>query len=337
MDILKPKPGLTISANKMAETGQDIRLAANFLNEGKLVSIPTETVYGLAGNALNPVAVASIFETKNRPSFDPLIIHISGIDQVEKYTENFPKPLQKLAEKFWPGPLTLLLSRKNTIPDLVTSGLDRVAVRVPDHPLTLALLNFLDFPLAAPSANPFGYISPTTAAHVHAQLGEKIPYILDGGSCKVGLESTIVGMEGGEVIIYRLGGLEITEIETVVGEVKIKDHSSSNPQVPGLLESHYAPQKPFFIGPLGQMIHDFRARKVDFGVLSFDKIIDDISTERQFCLSRSSDLKEAAANLFAAMRLLDESGAEVILAELMPEVGLGRAINDRLKRASSKG
>ena len=131
----------------MAETGQDIRLAANFLKEGKLVAIPTETVYGLAGNALNPAAVASIFETKNRPSFDPLIIHISGIGQVEKYTEDFPKPLQKLAEKFWPGPLTLLLPRKKIIPDLVTSGLDRVAVRVPDHELTLALLASLDFPL----------------------------------------------------------------------------------------------------------------------------------------------------------------------------------------------
>jgi L-threonylcarbamoyladenylate synthase len=320
----------------MAQKGQDIRLAANFLKEGKLVAIPTETVYGLAGNALNPAAVASIFETKNRPSFDPLIIHVSGIDQVEKYTEDFPKQLQKLAEKFWPGPLTLLLPRKNIIPDLVTSGLDRVAVRVPDHELSLALLASLDFPLAAPSANPFGYISPTTAEHVDAQLGEKIPYILDGGPCKVGLESTIVGMEGEEVIIYRLGGLEIAEIESIVGKVKIKDHSSSNPQAPGLLESHYAPRKPFILGNLDELISDFQSRKVDFAVLSFTSKIEEISVERQFCLSENSDLKEAAANLFAAMRQLDESGAEVILAELMPEVGLGRAINDRLKRAAAK-
>lgn len=320
----------------MAQTGQDIGLGANFLREGKLVAIPTETVYGLAGNALNPAAVASIFETKNRPNFDPLILHVSGIDQVEKYTEDFPKLLQKLAEKFWPGPLTLLLPRKNIIPDLVTSGLDRVAVRVPDHELTLALLKSLDFPLAAPSANPFGYISPTTADHVDAQLGEKIPYILDGGPCKVGLESTIVGMEGEEVIIYRLGGLEIAEIESIVGKVKIKDHSSSNPQAPGLLESHYAPGKPFILGDLDRMIPDFQRKKVDFAVLSFSRIIEEIPTERQFCLSGGSDLKEAAANLFAAMRQLDESDAEVILAELMPEVGLGRAINDRLKRASAK-
>jgi len=321
----------------MAEIGQDIGLAANFLKEGKLVAVPTETVYGLAGNALNPEAVASIFETKNRPSFDPLIIHISGIEQVEKYTKDFPETLQKLAEKFWPGPLTLLLPRKDIIPDLVTSGLDRVAVRVPDHPITLALLRSLDLPLAAPSANPFGYISPTTAEHVNAQLGEKIPYILDGGPCKVGLESTIVGMEGEEVIIYRIGGLEISEIESLVGVVKIKDHSSSNPQAPGLLESHYAPRIPFLIGNLNEMIPDFQTRKVDFAVLSFDSKIEGISTERQFCLSVNSDLKEAASNLFAAMRQLDECGAEVILAELMPEFGLGRAINDRLKRAAAKG
>lgn len=321
----------------MAATGQDIGLAANFLKEGKLVAVPTETVYGLAGNGLNPKAVACIFETKNRPSFDPLIIHISGIEQVEKYTKDFPETLQKLAEKFWPGPLTLLLPRKDIIPDLVTSGLDRVAVRVPDHPITLALLKSLDLPLAAPSANPFGYISPTTAEHVNAQLGEKIPYILDGGPCKVGLESTIVGMEGEEVVIYRLGGLEIAAIESVVGEVKIKNHSSSNPQAPGLLESHYAPIKPFILGNLDEMIPDFQTRKVDFAVLSFDSKIEGISTERQFCLSVNSDLKEAAANLFAAMRQLDECGAEVILADLMPEFGLGWAINDRLKRAAAKG
>lgn len=320
----------------MAETGQDIRLAANFLKNGKLVAIPTETVYGLAGNALNPEAVASIFETKNRPSFDPLIIHISGIGQAEKYTEDFPKPLQKLAEKFWPGPLTLLLPRKNIVPDLVTSGLDRVAVRVPDHELTLALLKSLEFPLAAPSANPFGYISPTTAEHVDAQLGEKIPYILDGGPCKVGLESTIVGMEGEEVIIYRLGGLEIAEIESIIGEMKIKDHSSSNPQAPGLLESHYAPLKPFILGNLDELIPDFQKRNIDFAVLSFSRQIEEIPAGRQFCLSGNSDLKEAAANLFAGMRQLDESGAEVILAELVPEDGLGKAINDRLKRAAAK-
>ena len=319
----------------MAETGQDILRAAAFLKFEKLVAIPTETVYGLAGNALNPESVALIFETKERPTFDPLIIHVSGIREVEKYTLEFPEQLQKLATHFWPGPLTLLLPRKPIIPDLVTAGLDRVAVRVPAHELTLSLLRSLDFPLAAPSANPFGYISPTTSAHVEAQLGAKIPYILDGGPCSIGLESTIVGMEGEEVVVYRLGGLEISSIESIVGPVKIKDHSSSNPTAPGLLESHYAPRKPFLVGDLEGLISDFEKKGVSFAVLSLSRKTSSISPERQFSLSDCGDLKEAAANLFAAMRKLDDTDATVILAEWMPEIGLGRAINDRLKRAST--
>ena len=320
----------------MAEIGQDIVQAKRVLDSGELVAIPTETVYGLAGNALNPAAVASIFETKNRPSFDPLIIHIPSLLEVEKYVSDIPDALQTLAEHFWPGPLTLLLPRKSIIPDIVTSGLDRVAVRVPDHPLTLALLSRLDFPLAAPSANPFGYISPTLPQHVDAQLGEKISYILDGGKCKVGLESTIVGMDGDEIIVYRLGGLEISEIERLVGEVKVKSHSSSNPQAPGLLESHYAPSKPFLIGDLDELIEKYENQGIDFAVLSFDRSFSSISKENQLALSPNSDLKEAATHLFAAMRTLDESKSSVILAELMPEIGLGNAINDRLKRAATK-
>jgi len=321
----------------MAVIGQDISQAKRILDAGDLVAIPTETVYGLAGNALNAVAVASIFETKNRPSFDPLIIHVSSLLEAENYVSDIPAPLRSLAEHFWPGPLTLLLQRKNIIPDIVTSGLDRVAVRVPDHPLTLELLAQLDFPLAAPSANPFGYISPTSPQHVDAQLGTKIAYILDGGKCKVGLESTIVGMEGDEIVIYRLGGLEISEIESLVGKVKVKSHSTSNPQAPGLLESHYAPSKPFLIGNLDELIAKYQSQGVDLAVLSFDKQFDSIPPGNQITLSPRADLKEAAACLFAAMRTLDESNAVVILAELMPESGLGKAINDRLKRAATKG
>ncbi|PZX50178.1 L-threonylcarbamoyladenylate synthase [Algoriphagus chordae] len=321
----------------MAVIGPDISQAKKVLDAGELVAIPTETVYGLAGNALNPVAVASIFETKNRPSFDPLIVHVPSLAEVENYVTDIPAALRKLAEHFWPGPLTLLLPRATNIPDIVTSGLDRVAVRVPDHPLTLALLAQLDFPLAAPSANPFGYISPTSPQHVNAQLGEKISYILDGGKCKVGLESTIVGMEEDEIVIYRLGGLDITEIESIVGKVSVKSHSSSNPQAPGLLESHYAPTKPFLLGDLNEMIAENKSRGIDFAVLSLDKLFPAISSERQIALSPSADLKEAATHLFAAMRTLDESNAKVILVELMPEAGLGKAINDRLKRAATKG
>lgn len=320
----------------MAQVGKDIGLAKSFLDQGQLVGIPTETVYGLAGNALDPESVALIFETKNRPGFDPLILHTSSMERVGDFVTTFPKKLKLLAETFWPGPLTLLLPRKQIVPDLVTSGLDRVAVRVPKHPLTLALLEILDFPLAAPSANPFGYISPTRPSHVEAQLGYKIPYILDGGSCDVGLESTIVGMEEEEIVVYRLGGLEISEIEKLVGPIKIKDHSSSNPQAPGLLESHYAPRKPFILGNLKELIAKNLKDKVDFAVLSFSEFFPEIKPENQIALSSDKNLHEAAKNLFAAMRKLDEGNSEVILAELMPETGLGRAINDRLKRAAAK-
>ncbi|MEN2283559.1 L-threonylcarbamoyladenylate synthase [Algoriphagus sp. SE2] len=320
----------------MAKIGQDIFEAKSFLKEGKLVAIPTETVYGLAGNALNAASVASIFETKNRPSFDPLIIHISSFERVSEFVESFPEPLLLLAEKFWPGPLTLLLPRKPIIPDLVTSGLERVAVRVPNHPLTNSLLEILDFPLAAPSANPFGYISPTSAKHVQDQLGEKIPYILDGGRCQVGLESTIVGMEEDEVFIYRLGGLEVDAIERVIGPVLIKNHSSSNPQAPGLLESHYAPRKPFLLGDLDELILNHLQGKKKFGVMSLSKSFGGVNVKTQRQLSKSGDLKEAAQNLFASMRYLDEQDIEVILAEKMPAIGLGNAINDRLKRAAAQ-
>lgn len=320
----------------MAQIGKNIDLAKSFLEKGMLVGIPTETVYGLAGNALDSESVALIFETKNRPGFDPLILHASSIERVEDFVSSFPEKLKILAENFWPGPLTLLLPRKPIVPDLVTSGLDRVAVRVPKHALTLALLESLDFPLAAPSANPFGYISPTRPEHVDAQLGSQIPYILDGGACEVGLESTIVGMEDGEVVIYRLGGLEVSEIEKLVGSAKIKDHSSSNPQAPGLLESHYAPRKPFILGNLKELIAAYSEKQVDFAVLGFSDFFPEILPENQIALSPEKDLHEAAKNLFAAMRALDESPVSAILAELMPETGLGRAINDRLRRAAAK-
>ena len=320
----------------MVEVGTDISKASTYLKQGQLVAIPTETVYGLAGNALDLKAVSSIFETKNRPSFDPLILHVASLEQVNSFVTAFPEKLKRLAEAFWPGPLTVLLPRKASVPDLVTSGLDRVAVRVPNHPLTLALLAQLDFPLAAPSANPFGYISPTQAGHVAAQLGTQIPYILDGGACAVGLESTIVGMEEEQVVIYRLGGLDISEIESIVGPVIVQAHSSSNPSAPGQLASHYAPRKPFVLGDLTELIPQLVQQGKKVGVLSFSTHFPSLSADRQVILSARQDLKEAAQRLFMAMRLLDESDAELIVAEFVPEIGLGRAINDRLKRAAAQ-
>jgi L-threonylcarbamoyladenylate synthase len=319
----------------MAEIGKDIKKAKALLQAGELVAIPTETVYGLAGNALNPDAVAGIFSVKNRPSFDPLIIHTNSLEKVHEFTLDIPEPLDRLAAHFWPGPLTLLLPKKSIVPDLVTSGLDTVAVRIPQHPLTLSLLKALDFPLAAPSANPFGYISPTTARHVEAQLGKKIPYILDGGASKVGLESTIVGLEEGQVTVYRLGGLEISRIEAIVGPVKLLAHSSSNPKSPGMLKSHYAPKAAFVLGDLEKLVPMYQKNGIPFGLLSFSKDFPSVPIGFKKQLSASGDLYEAAKNLFAHMRALDSVDVSVILAELLPDEGLGKAINDRLKRAAA--
>jgi L-threonylcarbamoyladenylate synthase len=316
----------------LAITGNQISEAKEFLLKGDVVAVPTETVYGLAGNALDKKAVLSIFEIKNRPSFDPLIVHTDSLEKVKTFVSDLPEKAHKLAEQFWPGPLTLLLQKKSIVPDLVTSGLDTVAVRIPNHPLILELLRTLEFPLAAPSANPFGYISPTSAAHVSAQLGDKIPYILDGGECEIGIESTIVGFENEDVVIYRLGGLAIDEIERVVGKVTIMPHSSSDPKAPGMLKSHYAPRKPLFLNykeTFGENTQDEST-----GYLLFDNFIAGVPKENQRVLSRTGDMREAAHNLFAYLRELDALPVKRILAERPPMKGLGLAINDRLQRAS---
>jgi L-threonylcarbamoyladenylate synthase len=320
----------------MAVINQDIQVAKELLNAQELVAIPTETVYGLAANALSVDAVMKIFEVKNRPTFDPLIIHVPSIDAAHQYVEAFPEALLKLAKRFWPGPLTLLLPKKEIIPDLVTSGLETVAVRVPAHPLTLQLLASLPFPLAAPSANPFGYISPTQPEHVQNQLGDKIGLILDGGECQVGLESTIVGIENGVITVYRLGGLSIGEIEAEVGKVQVLSHSSSNPKSPGMLKSHYSPLKPLIIGDLSKLIASYQAQGKSFGVLSFCHEHAGLSDSKQIVLSKTSSFAEAAKKLFASLRTLDSQDVSVILTELLPEEGLGRAINDRLKRAAAE-
>jgi L-threonylcarbamoyladenylate synthase len=319
------------------QTGVNIQLAGSLLQEGEVVAIPTETVYGLAANALNEEAVLKIFEVKERPHFDPLIVHTHSVHEIEKYVTHIPAKAKLLIQKFSPGPITFLLQKKLIIPDLVTSGLDTVAVRIPDHPLALRLLRQLEFPLAAPSANPFGYISPTTASHVFDQLEGKIPYIIDGGSTSIGVESTIVGFakkdeseEDEEVIIYRLGGLSVEEIEKAVGSVTLNVNESSNPLSPGMLKSHYAPRKKLLFNP------GVKAEASGIGVIAFNKELTEYSKEHQILLSPAGDLHEAAKNLFAAMRTLDNSDVELIVAVQFPDEGLGKAINDRLKRAAAE-
>jgi len=315
-------------------TGTDISKAVELLQHGNLVAIPTETVYGLAGNALDEQVVMQIFKTKNRPEFNPLIVHIASVNHVEKYVESVPDEAFRLMEKFWPGPLTLLLKKKSIIPDITTSGLDTVAIRIPNHPMTLSLLNELDFPLAAPSANPFGYISPTSAQHVLDQLNGKIAYILNGGACNVGIESTIAGFEDGQLIIYRLGGTTISEIESVAGVSAIRIPSSSDLRAPGMLKSHYAPSVPLYFGEIEELIrvHDNDSIAVlCFTGENLPKLPENSVVVK---LSPEGNLEVAARNLFAALRHLDRLNIKCILAEPFPVEGLGKAINDRLLRAS---
>jgi L-threonylcarbamoyladenylate synthase len=315
----------------MAEIGTDLQHAKEILQRGDVVAIPTETVYGLAGNALNSAAVARIFEVKKRPAFDPLIIHVPSISRAKEYIIHVPDAAQELTAHFWPGPLTIVLEKKDIIPDLVTSGLNTVGIRCPDHALTRSLLESLEFPLAAPSANPFGYVSPTTAKHVNDQLGERIEYILDGGACEVGIESTIVGFEDNRPVVYRVGGLKIEDIESVIGPVQVQAHSTSNPKAPGQLKSHYAPRKKVIIGKVDDLLQRYPSHTS--GILTFTK---DFNSPYQFILSQTGSFAEAAQNLFKALRLFDEMPIEVVLAELLPEEGLGRAINDRLRRAAAE-
>lgn len=318
----------------MADIGNEIAIAKALLEEGKLVAIPTETVYGLAGNALNEEAVTEIYLAKNRPYFDPLIVHVGSVEAVSDYVEEIPRQASELMRRFWPGPLTILLPKKSIVPDLVTAGLDRVGIRCPDHPLTLQLLKKLSFPLAAPSANPFGYVSPTNPAHVNEQLGNKIDYILDGGECKVGVESTIVGFENGNSIVYRVGGLSVEDIESVIGKVIVNTHSDSNPQAPGQLTSHYAPGKPLLLGNIQQLYLQHKNKSM--AVLSYRDEYELANVRTQIVLSPSGNLDEAARKLFSALRELDKLDVEMILTEEVPDIGLGRAINDRLRRASNK-
>ncbi len=317
----------------MTETGTDIAHAAASLAAGKLVAIPTETVYGLAANALNPQAVASIFEAKKRPFFDPLIVHIADISEVEKCAAYFPPLARKLAAAFWPGPLTLILTKTEIVPDLVTAGQPTVGLRVPNHPLTLALLKQVDFPLAAPSANPFGYVSPTRASHVASHLGNEVDYILDGGDCEVGLESTIIGFDThDQPVILRLGGLEISRIEEITGELGENLHQNSNPAAPGQLDMHYAPRcllvKQDDIALQLQEAENFKT-----ALIRFTRPIDGYDPEKQFILAPDGSLKTAASRLFGILRQLDNEGYNLAIVENVPDEGLGRAINDRLKRA----
>ena len=315
-------------------TEQNISRAAEIIRKGGLVSFPTETVYGLGADALNPVSVARIFEAKRRPFFDPLIVHVADLSELDMIAHVDDPRIVRLAEKFWPGPLTMVLPRKESVPDIVTSGLDSVAVRMPDHEVALRLIREAKTPVAAPSANPFGYISPTQAQHVALQLGERVDMILDGGPCTVGVESTIIRLENNGATLLRPGGLPVEALEEILGSIirTGADHES-RPSSPGNLPSHYAPHTQLrIVTDTANM--DFSQQKAGFILFTgTDVSAGDAAVE---ILSASGDLREAAANLFAALHRLDSLNLSVIYAQSVPEQGLGIAIMDRLRRASHR-
>jgi L-threonylcarbamoyladenylate synthase len=312
--------------------GQDIQLATQYLLNNELVAIPTETVYGLAGNALNENVVSNIFLAKNRPKFNPLILHIKNIQEIDKYCIEVPPLAYKLANHFMPGPLTLLLKKSDLVHDILVAGSKKVAIRIPNHPLTLTLLNQLPFPLAAPSANPFGYVSPTSAKHVYDNLKDKVSYILDGGECSVGVESTIIELDENEnIIIHRNGGISKEAIEDFTQQKCISVFNSVKIETPGQLKSHYAPNTPLFRGSLENYTNEIKDNKVAF--IGFKKTEPVEKNIDYYFLSENENLAEAAVNLFKTLRILDQKKYDLIIAEIFPNEGLGTAINDRLDRA----
>lgn len=300
---------------------QGLSKAAAILRRGGLVAFPTETVYGLGADARNDRAVAGIFAAKGRPSFNPLIVHVTDLAMAQTIAD-FDDRALLLAQAFWPGPLTLVLPLHPDagISPLVTAGLPSVALRVPAHPVAQSLLGAFGGPLAAPSANPSGRISPTTAAHVVAGLTGRIDAVIDGGPCAVGVESTIVGL-GPEATLLRAGGIPTDMIEALLGKPLTRNTDPASPMAPGQLESHYAPQ--------GTLRLNAKAAMADEVLLGFGPVADGLN------LSPTGDLTEAAANLFRHLHTLDAMGAARIAVAPVPEYGLGQAINDRLRRAAA--
>jgi L-threonylcarbamoyladenylate synthase len=318
-----------------ADRPESVRLAAEIIRAGGLVAFPTETVYGLGCDALNPDAVAKVFEAKQRPTFDPLIVHLTDQSMVETVAKVIPPLAYRLMDAFWPGPLTLIVPKQPSVHDLVTAGLPTAAVRMPDHPVAQALIREARTPIAAPSANPFGYVSPTTAQHVRDGLGDRVELILDGGPCRVGVESTIVSLTGDRPTLLRPGSLTLEAIQMVIGPVDRAALSNETVHAPGQSPRHYATRTPVTILSAPGAWPVFRDRE-RVGLLAMSEPCD-LAGQFQAVevLSPSGDLREAARHLFAALRKLDDLGLDRIYAEPCVEIGLGLAIMDRLSRCAT--
>ncbi len=365
-----------MKAEILSPSSESILRACDLISRGQVIGMPTETVYGLAGNAFDPSAVARIFETKERPTFDPLIVHvapltgdvIAQLDQMElieseKLTTKAKETLSKLIDAFWPGPLTLILPKSSKVPDLVTSGLPEVGIRMPRHPVAQELLRSSKLPLAAPSANRFGRISPTSAKDVEKELGDRIEIILDGGRCEVGLESSVVKVQAdGNITLLRPGGVSARDLEGCSGKTVQVLNSTSKPGVstnsPGQLESHYAPKKPLYLLPEElsskkltivseknlDLLRKYSTSSQAIGIMitrgderAIGLKLEALLARKVICqsLSHFGNAAEMAQNLFATLRSLDDSEASVLFAESVTgQEGLAHAIRDRLTRAA---
>lgn len=323
------------SAILSASDAESIRRAGRIIKAGGLVAFPTETVYGLGCDAMNADAAAKVFEVKQRPQFDPLIVHIADHKQLEMVIDSLPSLGQRLIDAFWPGPLTLVLPKQPAIPDLITAGLSTVAVRMPNHPVAQSLIREAGTPIAAPSANPFGYVSPTTAQHVAAGLGGTIDLILDDGPCPIGVESTIVSLAGSQPELLRPGSITIEQLSAVIGAIRQSSSVNQQPIAPGQLSRHYATRTQLILLPSAgarPLLNDDERS----GLLIHSHPKD---TDNRFAaveiLSSTGDLREAARHLFAALRRLDSLGLDRIYVEPCKEEGLGLAIMDRLRRCAA--
>ena len=310
-------------------TAANVHRAAKMLQRGGVVAFPTETVYGLGANAFNEEAVCRVFEVKRRPSFDPLIVHVARVEDAVKLWSEVPPVAKILMQKFWPGPLSIILPKKKNVPDLVTSGLPAVAVRMPAHPVALALILKAGCPIAAPSANLFGYTSPTRALSVAEDLGDKIDAVLDGGASKVGVESTVIKIEKGTIYLLRPGGVTAEEIFKTTGK-KVRMATQGKIQAPGQMKSHYAPRTPLiqmgepphlFFKKLKRLKENFHRQKIAWPKIGT-------------ILWEGQDLHQAASRLFQVIRNLDKMKPSLILTSPFPDRGIGKAINDRLEKAS---
>ena len=311
----------------------EISNAVRALNQGELVAIPTETVYGLAGSAFNEQAIQKIFQLKNRPTCNPLILHTHSINEVLKFVKEIPPSAMKLVEAFWPGPLTLLLPKKSNIPLSVTAGSHLVAVRIPNHTVTLNLLKQLDFPIVAPSANPYTRISPTNSKMVYEYFGDELPCILEGDICSKGIESTIVGFQDHVPVIYRQGAISVDAIEFIAGKSKVLATVKERVTTPGMSPMHYAPRTRFqMVDCISNFIEQNQGLQI--GVLSLGNGVFNQANTICINLSNTGDLEEASANLYKSMYELDSKNLDCIIIEKFPEIGIGKSLNDRISRAS---